>query len=135
MLAAHQTAYERNISLVSGPGCPTVWLRTCYDRHLAGKYEEMKRRADVPGWGVSGDKILDDPARYDFDDGSRDDGSGDSWRRGLIYMPGMTDFRGVWGVDDGGSDIRYRSGQDDEEMIAQYLEDEEQWRDFSLAQL
>ena len=75
MLATHQTAHERNISLVSSTGWQTVWLRTCYDPNLADKYEEMKRESEVPGWGVSGAKVLDGPSRYDFDD--------DSWRRGF----------------------------------------------------
>lgn len=71
---------------------------------------------------LAGDKILDDPSRYDFDKGS-----GRSWRRVLIRVPGITDFRGIFGIfgiDGGGSNIRYPSGQDDE-MIAQYLEGEE----------
>ncbi|BCS21781.1 uncharacterized protein APUU_30006S [Aspergillus puulaauensis] len=72
----------------------------------------MKSASEVPGWGVSGGKILDDPTRYDFDD----DGS-DSWHQVLIRVPGITDCSGVWG-EDGGSSIRYRSGPDDEEMIA-----------------
>ncbi|KAL4997572.1 hypothetical protein BDV10DRAFT_91881 [Aspergillus recurvatus] len=130
VLATHQTAHERNISLVSCAGWQTVWLRTCYDLDLAEKYKQMKSESEIPGWGVSGDKILDDPSRYDFDDGR-----GDSWRQVLVRVPGITDFSGVWGKDGGGSSIRYRSGQDDEEMIAQYLEGEERWRDLSLAQL
>ncbi|KAL4971188.1 hypothetical protein BDW66DRAFT_165990 [Aspergillus desertorum] len=130
VLATHQTAHERNISLVSCNGWQTVWLRTCYDPGLADKYEQMKSASEVPGWGVSGDKILDDPTSYDFDD----DGS-DSWRQVLVRVPGITDFSGVRGEDGGGSSIRYRSGQDDEEMIAQYQVGEERWRDLSLAQL
>lgn len=130
MLATHQTAHERNVTLVSYEGWQTVWLRTCYDPGLADKYEQMKSASEVPGWGVSGDKILDDPTRYDFDD----DGS-DSWQQVLVRVPGITNFSGVWGEDGGGSSIRYRSGQDDEEMIAQYQEGEERWRDLSLAQL
>lgn len=63
MLATHQTAHERNVSLVSYEGWQTVWLRTCYDPGLADKYEQMKSVSEVPGWGVSGDKILDDPTR------------------------------------------------------------------------
>lgn len=131
MLATHQTAHERNISLVSCDGCQTVWLRTYYDPGLAEKYELMKWESEVPGWGVSGeDKILDDPSRYDFDDGS-----GDSWRRVLICMPGITDFRGVFDLDGDGSNIQYISGQDDEEVVARRQEIEEKWRDLSLAQL
>ncbi|CBF76147.1 predicted protein [Aspergillus nidulans FGSC A4] len=104
VLATHQTAHERNISLISCDGWQTVWLRTCYDPGLADKYKQMKSTSEVPGWGVSGDKILDDPARYDFDD----DGS-NSWQQVLIRVPGITDFSGVWGEGDGGSSIRYRS--------------------------
>lgn len=73
MLTTHQTAHEPNISLVSCAGLQAlqaVWLRTCYDPDLAEKYEEMKRESAVPGLGVSGNKILDDPSRYDFEDGS-----------------------------------------------------------------
>lgn len=112
MLATQQTAYERNISLVSCSGWQTVWLRTCYDPDLVGKYEEMKWESEIPGWGVSGDKILDNPSRYDFDDGS-----GDSWRRVLVCVPGITDFRGVLDMDGDGSNIQYVSGQDDEELV------------------
>ncbi|GAB1211882.1 hypothetical protein ATERTT37_001006 [Aspergillus terreus] len=130
VLATHQTAYERNISLVSCTGWQTVWLRTCYDPDLAEKYEQMKSASEIPGGGVSGDKILDDPSRYNFDDGS-----GDSWRQVLVRVPGITHFCGVWGVDGGGSSIRYRSGQDDEEMIAEYEQGEERWREVSLAEL
>ncbi|KAF9888289.1 hypothetical protein FE257_008859 [Aspergillus nanangensis] len=117
----HQTAHERNISLVSCTGWQTVWLRTCYNPDLANKYEEMKRESEIPGWGISGNKILDDLSRYDFDN------SKDSWRQVLIRVPGITDFYGVWDIDGGGSsDMRYHSGQDGEEIIAQYLEGEEQ---------
>lgn len=131
MLATHQTAHERNISLVSCTGWQTVWLRTCYDPNLAEKYEQMKWESEVPGHGVAGeDKILDDPSRYDFDDGS-----GDSWRRVLIRMPGITDFHGVFDMDGDGSKIQYISGQDDEEMIARRQRMEARWRDLSLAQL
>lgn len=70
MLATYQTAHERNISLVSCAGLHAVWLRTCYDPDLAEKYEEMKRESAVPGLAASGNKILDDPSRYDFEDGS-----------------------------------------------------------------
>lgn len=80
--------------------------------------------------GVSGDKTLDDPSRYDFDDGSRD-----SWRRVLLRVPGITDLSGVFEPDGGGSNIRYISGQDDEEMVAKYQMGEERWRDLNLAQL
>lgn len=130
MLATHQTAHERNISLVSCEGWQTVWLRTCYDPDLAGKYEEMKQKSEVPGWGVSGDKILDDPSRYNFDDDSRD-----SWRRVLVRVPGLTDFRGIFDMDGDGSNLQYISGQNDEDMVAGAQESEEKWRDLSLAQL
>lgn len=126
MLAIHQTAHERNISLVSCDGWQTVWLRTCYDPDLADKYEQIKSASEVPGGDVPWDKILDDPTRYNF---------GDSWREVLARVPGITDFSGVWGEDAGGSSARYRSGQDDEEMIAQYQQGEERWRDISLSQL
>ncbi|KAL4971827.1 hypothetical protein BDW66DRAFT_163373 [Aspergillus desertorum] len=42
VLATHQTAHERNISLVSCDYCQPIWLRTCYDSGLAEKYEQMK---------------------------------------------------------------------------------------------
>ncbi|KAF4256228.1 hypothetical protein LV164_004155 [Aspergillus fumigatus] len=37
--------------------------------------------------GVPEDKVLDDPARYNFDDGSED-----SRRQVLVRIPGITDF-------------------------------------------
>ncbi|KAL4810096.1 hypothetical protein BDV18DRAFT_130283 [Aspergillus unguis] len=52
-------------------------------------------------------------------------------------MPGITDFSGVRAEGGGGTSIggRYRSGQDNEEMIAQYQKGEERWWDLSLAEL
>ncbi|KAL4902111.1 hypothetical protein BDW74DRAFT_187067 [Aspergillus multicolor] len=126
VLATHQTAHERNISLVSSTGWQTVWLRTCYDPSLAARYEQMRSDSEVPRFGVSGDKILDDRTRYDF---------GDDWRQVLVRVPGISDFSGVWGEDIGGGSGRYISGQDDEEMIAQAQQGEERWRELSLAQL
>ncbi|GLI81500.1 hypothetical protein PoHVEF18_009881 [Penicillium ochrochloron] len=133
VLATHQTAHERTISLVSCDGCQTVWLRTCHDLDLAEKYEQMKWESEVPGGGDPGeDKILDDPSRYNFDDGS----SGDSWRRLLTCMPGIADFRGVFDMDGDGSNIRYISGQDDEEMVARRQDIEERSRrELSIAEL
>ncbi|KAG2412419.1 hypothetical protein HFD88_009976 [Aspergillus terreus] len=131
VLATHQTAHERNISLVSCPGWQTVWLRTCYDPDLAEKYEKMKWESEVPGTGVAGEnKVLDDPSRYNFDDGSAD-----SWRQVLVRVPGITDFRGVFDMDGDGTNIQYISGQDDLEMVVQCEQEEEQWRDLGLAQL
>ncbi|RLL93600.1 hypothetical protein CFD26_102089 [Aspergillus turcosus] len=131
VLATHQTVHERNISLVSSDGWQTVWLRTCYDPDLADKYEEMKGRSDVPGWGVSENKILDDPTRYNFDDGSKD-----SWRRVLVRVPGITDFHGIIDQNGDGSDLQYKSGQNDEFMVAQAEEEsEEDWRDLARAEL
>jgi hypothetical protein len=130
VLATHQTVHERNISVVSSDGLQTVWLRTCYDPDLASKYEEMKRRSDVPGWGVSENKILDDPVRYDFDDGTRI-----SWRRVLLRVPGITDFRGIFDMDGDGSNMQYLSGQNNEYRIAQAEETKEEWRDLARAQL
>ncbi|KAL4934862.1 hypothetical protein BDV06DRAFT_217834 [Aspergillus oleicola] len=66
---------------------------------LSEETKRMKSIFKVPGWGVIGDKILDHPTYYDFDD----DGSNSC---------------GVWGEDSGGSSIQYHSGQDDKEMIA-----------------
>lgn len=118
MLAPHQTVHERNISLVSSDGWQTVWLRTCYDPDLASKYEEMKER-------------LDDPARYDFDDGSKD-----SWRRVLVCLFGITDFHGIIDMDGDGSNMQYKSGQNDEFMVRQAEEEsEEDWRDLARAEL
>ncbi|PKY05238.1 hypothetical protein P168DRAFT_252492, partial [Aspergillus campestris IBT 28561] len=131
VLATHQTSHERNISLVSCEGLQTVWLRTCYDPDLTGKYEEMKQESEIPGWGVSGDKILDDPSRYDFDDGS---GGPDSWRRVMVRVPGLTDFRGVFDMNGDGTNLQYISGQNDEDTVARAHESEK-WRDLSLAQL
>ncbi|KAK6819065.1 hypothetical protein RU639_008175 [Aspergillus parasiticus] len=130
VLATHQTVHERNISLVSSEGLQTVWLRTCYDPDLARKYEELKQRSVVPGWQGWGNKILDDPARYDFDDGGED-----SWRRVLVRVPGITDFYGLIDMDGDGRNMQYKSGQNDEEMVAQAEESEEVWRDLALAEL
>ena len=105
MLVTHQTAHEWNISLVSCAGWQAVWLRTCYDPDLAEKYEEMKRESAVPGWGFSGNKVLDDPSRYDFDDSS-----GDPWRQVLVRVPGITDCRGVFDIDGDGNNIYQRAG-------------------------
>ncbi|KAB8069354.1 hypothetical protein BDV29DRAFT_194963 [Aspergillus leporis] len=96
-LATHQTVHQRNISLVSSEGLQTVWLRTCYDPDLASKYEELKQRSVVPGWRGWGNKILDNPARYDFDDGGED-----SWRRVLVRVPGITDIHGLIDMDGDG---------------------------------
>ncbi|KAI9040044.1 uncharacterized protein KD926_008607 [Aspergillus affinis] len=102
VLSAHQTAHERMISLVSSDGLQTVWLRTCYDQALVTKYEEIKRKSNVPGGGVSENKILDDPSRYDFGDNG-----GDSWRQVLVRVPGITDFRGIIDMDGDGSNMQY----------------------------
>lgn len=79
----------------------------------------MKDRSDVPGWGVSENKILDDPARYDFDDGSKD-----SWGRVLVRLPGITDFHGI--IDQNGDEtvLEYKSGQNVEFMVRQAEEGE-----------
>lgn len=56
----------------------------------------------------------------------------------LLRVLGITGSSGVFGpdTDSGGSNIRYISGHDDEEIVAKYLEEgEERWRDFNLAQL
>ncbi|KAF7176521.1 hypothetical protein CNMCM7691_002839 [Aspergillus felis] len=129
VLATHQTLHERNISLVSSDGLQTVWLRTCYNPDLTSKYEELKQRS-VPGWRGSGNKILDDPTRYDFDDGSED-----SWRRVLVRVPGITDFHGLIDMDGDGSNMQYKSGQNDEFRVAQAEESAEVWRDLALAEL
>ena len=129
VLATHQTVHERNISLVSSEGLQTVWLRTCYDPDLASKYEGLKQRS-VPGLRGWGNKILDDLTRYDFDDGVED-----SWRRVLVRVPGITDFYGLIDMDGDGSNMQYKSGQNDEFQVAQAEESEEIWRDLALAEL
>lgn len=50
-------------------------------------------------------------------------------------MPGIVNSRGVFDMDGDGSNIQCISGQRDEEMVAVAQEDEEQWREPSLAQL
>ncbi|OOO06657.1 hypothetical protein F9C07_2262210 [Aspergillus flavus] len=130
VLATHQTVHERNISLVSSEGLQTVWLRTCYDPDLARKYEELKQRSVVPGWQGWWNEILDDPARYDFDDG----GEG-SWRPMLVRVPGITDFYGLIDMDGAGRNMQYKSGQNHEEMMAQAEKSEEVWRDLALAEI
>ncbi|KAL5360514.1 hypothetical protein BJX96DRAFT_175370 [Aspergillus floccosus] len=100
------------------------WERLVWDWEsltLMGRY--------VPATGVSGEnKILDDPLRYDFDDGSRD-----SWRRLLVRMSGITDFHGVFDMDGDGTNTRYVSGQDDEKLIIQAQEGN--WLDLTLVDL
>ncbi|UDD63945.1 hypothetical protein AFCA_011196 [Aspergillus flavus] len=130
VLATHQTVHERTISLVSSEGLQTVWLRTCYDPDLSRKYEELKQRSVVPGWQGWWNEILDDPACYDFDDG----GEG-SWRPVLVRVPGITDFYGIIDMDGDGRNMQYKSGQNDEEMMAQAEKSEEVWRDLALAEL
>jgi hypothetical protein len=130
VLATHQTVHERNFSLVSSDGWQTVWLRACYDPDLASKYEEMKQSSGVPSWGVPEDKILDDPARYNFEDGSED-----SWRRVLVRVPGITDFGGIIDMDGDGGNMQYRSGQNSEYLVRHADESEEEWRDVIRAQL
>jgi hypothetical protein len=117
--------------VVSSDGWQTVWLRTCYDPDLASKYEEMKWSSEVPGSGVPEDKVLDDPARYNFDDGSED-----SWRRVLVRVPGITDFAGIIDMNGDGSDLQYKSCQNDEYLVAQAEEEsKEEWRDLAVAEL
>ncbi|KAB8239615.1 uncharacterized protein BDW43DRAFT_296001 [Aspergillus alliaceus] len=129
VLATHQRAHERNISQVSCSGLQTVWLRTCYDPDLASKYEELKRRSGIPGLGVSGNKFLDNPTRYDFDDGSED-----SWRLVLIRVPEITEFYEIIDMYGDGSYMQYKSGQNDEYQVTQ-AEGEEVWLDLALAEL
>lgn len=130
VLATHQTAHERNVSLVSSTGLQTVWLRTCYDPDLASKYEELRRNSVVPGWCAGWNKTLDDPTCYDFDDGSED-----SWRRVLVRVPGITDFGGIIDENGDGSDLQYKTGQNDEYLVAQAEEEREDWRDLAVAEL
>ncbi|KAH3413541.1 hypothetical protein KXW09_006616 [Aspergillus fumigatus] len=54
-----------------------------------GKGERWNHDAsgDSQEQGVPEDKVLDDPARYNFDDGSED-----SRRQVLVRIPGITDF-------------------------------------------
>jgi hypothetical protein len=39
---------------------------------LASKYKEIKWRSEVFGLGVPEDKVMDEPASYNLDDGSED---------------------------------------------------------------
>jgi hypothetical protein len=131
VLATHQTVHERNVSMATSTGLQTVWLRTCYDPDLASKYEELRRRSVVPGWCIGWNKILDDPTRYDFDDGSED-----SWRRVLVRVPGITDFSGIIDENGDGTDLQYKTGQNDEYLVEQAEEEsEEDWRDLAIAEL
>ncbi|EAW23689.1 uncharacterized protein NFIA_032530 [Aspergillus fischeri NRRL 181] len=130
VLASHQTVHECNVSVVSSDGWQTVWLRTCYDLNLKSKYEEMKQSSNVPGLAVPEDKVLDDPTRYNFDNGSED-----SWRQVLVRVPGLTDFGGIIDMDGDRSNMQYRSGQNNEYLVRHAEESEEDWRDVIRAQL
>ncbi|KAF4152173.1 hypothetical protein CNMCM6936_002444 [Aspergillus lentulus] len=95
------------------------------------KYEEMKWRSEVPGSGVPEDKVLDDPAGYNFDDGSED-----SWRRVLVRVPGITDYGGITDMNGNGGDLQYKSCQNDEYLVAQAEEEsKEERRDLAVAEL
>ncbi|PWY95288.1 hypothetical protein BO94DRAFT_508457 [Aspergillus sclerotioniger CBS 115572] len=118
VLATHQTIHERNCSLVTCDGWQTIWLRTCYDPHLENTYAQIKRQSGVPGWGISGNKILDDPTRYNFED---------DWRRVIFCMPGITDFGGVVDMDGEGGDLQYKNVQNDAWMVEQAEIDADWW--------
>lgn len=116
ILRTHQTVKERNFTADRQSGIQTVWLRTCYDKDLAEKYEDMFRWAEI-----AGDQYLDDSTRYAFDDGRAD-----HWRQVLLCMPGITDSQGITDNEGDGSILEYLSGLNDPEMRAQAenLEDE-----------
>ncbi|KAJ5964224.1 uncharacterized protein N7479_004100 [Penicillium vulpinum] len=81
----------------------------------------MKKSAWVPGVQALEDRILDDELLYAFEDGTED-----SWRRILVRMPGLTDFKGVDDYNGDDSDIQYRSGLNDEEILAGIDEEEDE---------
>ncbi|KAJ5991313.1 hypothetical protein N7522_011520 [Penicillium canescens] len=121
----NQTIHERNTSLGTSMGIQIIWLRTCYDRTLTAKYNTLKRAA---GAGISDcmTKVLDDATRYNFEE---------SWRRILICIPGLTDLYGIVDMDGDGSNLQYKSGQDDIELVAQVEGEDEDCRELSLVEL
>lgn len=112
------------MTLVNTEGLQTVWLRTCYDPRFEAKYQSL---LEASGANVlSYIRILDDPTRYDFE--TRDK---DFWRQVLIRMPGITDLSGLNDENRDGSDLYYKSGQNDEH----YFEGAEAAGDLGLAEL
>lgn len=60
---------------------------------------------------IIGDKVLDDPMRYAFEE---------NWRMVLVRMPGITDFWGLSDQNGDGAMLKYRSRLDDGAIRAQY---------------
>ncbi|KAF4772527.1 hypothetical protein HAV15_012143 [Penicillium sp. str.  len=48
-----------------------VWLRTCYDKDLSEKYEDMKAEGEIEA-EIGPNRYLDDSNRYAFNDGTPD---------------------------------------------------------------
>ncbi|KAJ5786590.1 uncharacterized protein N7503_011802 [Penicillium pulvis] len=120
----NQTMHERNMTIANTEGLQTVWLRTCYDPRFEAKYQSL---FEASGANVTSYiRVLDDSTRYDFD--TRDK---DFWRQVLIRMPGITDFSGLTDENGDGSDLYYKSGQNDEDLI----ERAEELSDLALAEL
>jgi hypothetical protein len=74
---------------------------------LDTKYQFLKQAA---GARISDclTEALDDINRYNFTE---------NWRQILTRIPGLTDSYGVIEMDGDGSNLQYKSGQDDEELI------------------
>ncbi|KAJ5148551.1 hypothetical protein N7448_000129 [Penicillium atrosanguineum] len=127
ILSIHQSIQERNICANEEGSMQTVWLRTCYDKDLSEKYEDMKAKGEIEA-EIGPNRYLDDSNRYAFDDGTPD-----HWRQVLGRLPGITDFMGI---DNERGVLKYRSCQNDDEIRAQCeeLEDEE-YRALALKEL
>ncbi|KAJ6133525.1 hypothetical protein N7471_008740 [Penicillium samsonianum] len=127
ILSIHQSIHERNICANEESRMQTIWLRTCYDKDLSEKYEDMKTEGKIDA-DIGSNRYLDDSNRYAFDDGTPD-----HWRQVLVRVPGITDFIGI---DDERGVLKYRSCLNDDEIRAQYeaLDDEEE-RTLALKEL
>ncbi|KAJ6098612.1 hypothetical protein N7467_000147 [Penicillium canescens] len=89
ILSIHQSIHERNICANEEGTMQTVWLRTCYDKGLCEKYEEIKAEGEIDA-EIGLNRYLDDSNRYAFDDGTPD-----HWRQVLVRVPGITDFMSI----------------------------------------
>ncbi|KAJ5773038.1 hypothetical protein N7457_007934 [Penicillium paradoxum] len=123
ILNTHQSIHERNICASQAGSMQTVWLRTCYDKDLSEKYEDMKAEGTIEA-DIGSNRYLDDSSRYAFDDGTPD-----HWRQVLTRVPGITD---LMGIDEERGFLEYRSCQNIDEVRAQ-CEELENEEDRSLA--
>lgn len=86
VLAPHQTTWERNLAASNSGSYSPVLLRTCYAPELDEAYRLLAEKCEIDwGFGVEPDKVLDNPARYNF--GSHVD----AWKDILICIPTLPD--------------------------------------------